>query len=67
MWGAHTVAQVLAGLDMSNVTTIEFEYSSPDGPMMTRLSSGVKLVLADDGELTEMQGGGKVREALRIR
>jgi len=46
MWGAHTVAQVLPGLDMSNVSTIEFEYSSPDGPMMTRLSNGVKLVLA---------------------
>ena len=46
MWGAHTVAQVLPGLDMSNVSTIEFEYSSPDGPMATRLSNGVKLVLA---------------------
>ena len=46
MWGAHTIAQVLAGLDISNVTSIEFEYSTPDGPMATRLSSGVKLVLA---------------------
>jgi len=46
MWGAHTVAQVLAGLDMSNVSTIEFEYSSPDGSMATRLSNGVKLILA---------------------
>ncbi len=46
MWGAHTVAQVLPGLDMSNVKTIEFEYSSPDGAMVTRLSSGVKIVLA---------------------
>jgi len=46
MWGAHTVAQVLAGLDMSNVSSIEFEYSSPDGPMATRLSNGVKLILA---------------------
>jgi predicted dehydrogenase len=46
MWGAHTVAQVLAGLDMSNVSSIEFEYSSPDGAMATRLSNGVKLVLA---------------------
>ena len=46
MWGAHTVAQVLPGLDMSNVKTIEFEYSSPDGAMVTRLSNGVKMVLA---------------------
>lgn len=46
MWGAHTVAQVLPGLDMSNVSSIDFEYSSPDGPMEARLSNGVKLVLA---------------------
>lgn len=46
MWGAHTVAQVLPGLDLSNVTTIEFEYSSPDGAMTSRFSNGLKLVLA---------------------
>lgn len=45
MWGAHTVAQSLAGLDMTNVTTIEFEYEKPDATMVTRLSNGVKLVL----------------------
>lgn len=45
MWGAHSVAQALAGLDMSNVAFIEFEYSSPNGTMMTQLSNGVKLVL----------------------
>ncbi|MCX7047087.1 MAG: Gfo/Idh/MocA family oxidoreductase [Candidatus Sumerlaeota bacterium] len=45
MWGAHTVAQALAGLDMTNVTTIEFEYAGPDATMLTRLSNGVKLVL----------------------
>ena len=45
MWGAHTVAQALAGLDMENVSFIEFEYSSPEATMMTRLSNGVKLVL----------------------
>ncbi len=45
MWGAHTVAQALAGLDMSNVTSIDFEYAGPDATMVTRLSSGVKLVL----------------------
>jgi predicted dehydrogenase len=45
MWGAHTVAQALAGLDMSNVSFIEFEYAGPDVTMMTRLSNGVKLVL----------------------
>jgi len=49
MWGAHTVAQVLAGLDISDVSSIEFEYSSPDGPMATRLSNGVKLILARGG------------------
>jgi predicted dehydrogenase len=45
MWGAHTVAQALAGLDMTNVSFIEFEYAGPDVTMMTRLSNGVKLVL----------------------
>ena len=45
MWGAHTVAQALAGLDMTKVSSIEFEYAGPDATMMTRLSSGVKLVL----------------------
>jgi len=45
MWGAHTVAQALAGLDLTNVTTIEFEYAGPDQTIHTRLSTGVKLVL----------------------
>jgi predicted dehydrogenase len=45
MWGAHTVAQALAGLDMEKVSSIEFEYAGPDATMVTRLSSGVKLVL----------------------
>lgn len=45
MWGAHTVAQALAGLDMSDVDTIEFEYAGPDATMVTHLSNGVKLVL----------------------
>ncbi len=45
MWGAHAVAQALAGLEMSEVSTIEFEYSGPDSTMVTRLSNGVKLVL----------------------
>jgi len=45
MWGAHTVAQALAGLDMTDVSSIEFEYAGPDATIMTRLSNGVKLVL----------------------
>ncbi len=45
MWGAHTVAQALAGLDMTDVVSIELEYAGPDATMMTRLSNGVKLVL----------------------
>lgn len=45
MWGAHTVAQALAGLDMTDVSFIEFEYAEPTKSMMTRLSNGVKLVL----------------------
>jgi predicted dehydrogenase len=45
MWGAHTVAQALAGLDLSNVSSLEFEYAGPDATLVTRLSNGVKLVL----------------------
>jgi predicted dehydrogenase len=45
MWGAHSVAQALAGIDMTNVTSIEFEYAGPDATIMTRLSNGMKLVL----------------------
>ena len=45
MWGAHSVAQALAGLEMANVSFIEFEYEGPDATMVTRLSNGVKLVL----------------------
>jgi predicted dehydrogenase len=49
MWGAHTVAQVLAGLDMTDVSHIELEYEGPDVSMITRLSNGVKLVLFRSG------------------
>jgi predicted dehydrogenase len=45
MWGAHTVAQALAGLDQENLSFIEFEFTGPDATMQTRLSNGVKLVL----------------------
>ncbi len=45
MWGAHTVAQALAGIDMANVPFLEFEYAGPDATMVTRLSNGLKLVL----------------------
>ena len=45
MWGAHTVVQALAGLDMTKVSFIEFDYEGPDVSMVTRLSNGVKLVL----------------------
>jgi predicted dehydrogenase len=45
MWGAHSVAQALAGVDMTSVSFIEFEYAGPDATMVTRLSNGVKLVL----------------------
>ena len=45
MWGAHTIVQALAGLDMTNVSSIELDYEGPGVSMVTRLSNGVKLVL----------------------
>lgn len=45
MWGAHSIAQALAGLDMTSVSSIEFTYEGPDVSMVTHLSNGVKLVL----------------------
>ena len=51
--GSHTVAQALAGLDMTNVFFIEFEYEGPDVTMMTHLSNGVRLVLYRGGTVWE--------------
>jgi len=45
MWGAHTIAQALAGLDMADVHSIKLEYAGPRKTMVSRLSNGVKLVL----------------------
>ncbi len=45
MWGAHTVAQALAGMEAEKLTSIDFEYAGPDATMVTRLSNGIKLVL----------------------
>jgi hypothetical protein len=56
MWGAHTIAQALPGLDMSNVSSIEFQYDAPDSAMVTHLSSGVKLVLARGNDCNYWQG-----------
>jgi predicted dehydrogenase len=48
MWGAHTVAQALAGLDLAAVNSIEFEFAARGATIMTRLSNGVKMVLFRD-------------------
>ncbi len=45
MWGAHTVAQALAGLDLPRASSIVIEYAGPDKTLVSRLSNGVKLVL----------------------
>ena len=56
MWGAHTVAQSLAGLDMTGVSFIELEYEKPDITMKTRFSNGVKLMLARGNECNYWHG-----------
>ncbi|HEY3322644.1 MAG TPA: Gfo/Idh/MocA family oxidoreductase [Planctomycetota bacterium] len=45
MWGAHTVAQALAPIDLSTISHIELEYGGPNTAMMTRLSNGLPMVL----------------------
>lgn len=45
MWGAHTVAQALAGIHATTLTHLELEYAPPESSMTTRLSNGMKLVL----------------------
>jgi len=50
MWGAHTIAQALAGLDMSGVSPVELEYGSAGATIVTRLASGVKMVLVRGGD-----------------
>ena len=45
MWGAHTVAQAMAGLDLTDVSHIEFEFAAPNATLVARFSNGVKLVL----------------------
>jgi len=49
-WGSHTIAQVLAGLDMSNASPITFEFDKPGADIIVRLASGVKIVLVRPGE-----------------
>ncbi|MDP6526516.1 MAG: Gfo/Idh/MocA family oxidoreductase [Kiritimatiellia bacterium] len=44
-WGSHTIAQVLAGLDMSKASPVTFEFSKPGADIIARLASGVKIVL----------------------
>lgn len=48
MWGAHTIAQALAGLDVSDLTCLDLEYLGPDQSINTRLSNGKKMVLYRD-------------------
>lgn len=45
MWGAHTIAQVVAGLDMSNASPIKFEFVEPNSSINVRLANGIKIVL----------------------
>lgn len=52
MWGAHTIAQCVAGLDMKGVTHIEFEFAKKGETIVTKLSNGVKMVLIRNGNVT---------------
>ncbi|MFM7180888.1 MAG: Gfo/Idh/MocA family protein [Verrucomicrobiales bacterium] len=44
-WGSHTVAQVLAALDAEKINSIEFKFAGPTVSMVTKLSTGLELLL----------------------
>ncbi|MDD4869452.1 MAG: Gfo/Idh/MocA family oxidoreductase [Kiritimatiellae bacterium] len=50
MWGAHTIAQALAGVDMSNVSPVEFEYDANNSNMVVRFADGVKMIMVRGGD-----------------
>ena len=50
MWGAHTIAQALAGIDISHISPIELEYKSVSTSMVVNLASGVKMIMFRGGD-----------------
>lgn len=49
-WGAHSIAQAMAGLDMTKASPIEFEYAPRDKNMTLHLANGVKMILYRERE-----------------
>jgi len=49
-WGSHTIAQAMAGLDMTNASPVTFEFTKPGADIIVRLASGVKIVLVRPAE-----------------
>ncbi len=50
MWGAHTIAQAMAGIDVPHESPIDFEYTTADGNMIASFANGVKMVLVRGGD-----------------
>jgi len=45
MWGAHTIAQCLAGLDMTKRRSMEIEYDSKNPNLVVHMADGLKMVM----------------------
>jgi hypothetical protein len=55
-WGAHSIAQAMAGLDMTKASPIEFEYAPRDKNMTLHLANGVKMILVREREDKKLSG-----------
>jgi hypothetical protein len=50
MWGAHTIAQALAGIDTTRISPLKFIYNSIESSMDVELANGMKMVMFRGGD-----------------
>lgn len=50
MWGAHTIAQALAGIEVSKAGPVELEFQSPGSSIVVRFADGLRMVLVRGGD-----------------
>lgn len=50
MWGAHTIAQALAGIEVSRAGPVDLEFQSPGSSIVVRFADGLRMVLVRGGD-----------------